>query len=284
MEYNELSPAEKRVILDKSTERPWSGIYVNHNEAGKYKCKRCDALLFSSEDKFDSHCGWPSFDDEIPGAVKRIPDADGIRTEIVCANCGAHLGHVFKGEGFTLKNTRYCVNSISLNFEADTIINPQTARAIFASGCFWGVEYHFQKLPGVISTTVGYTGGHKDNPTYREVCTGTTGHKEAVEISYDPSIIPYEELVKLYFETHDFTQTNGQGPDIGEQYLSYIFYTSEEQRETAEELIDTLKQKGYEVATKLEPSAKFWKAEDYHQDYYQKNGKIPYCHFRKKIF
>jgi methionine-R-sulfoxide reductase len=120
MRFNELTEFEKYVIEDKGTERPFTGIYYNNNEPGTYVCKRCNAPLYRSADKFDAHCGWPSFDDEIKGAVKRTLDADGRRTEITCAKCGAHLGHVFIGEGFTLKNTRHCVNSVSLNFIPET--------------------------------------------------------------------------------------------------------------------------------------------------------------------
>jgi peptide methionine sulfoxide reductase msrA/msrB len=280
--FKKLTPEEERVIIHKGTEAPFSGKYNNHFEKGVYKCKRCGQVLFDSSSKFSSKCGWPSFDDQVKGNVKRLPDADGVRTEIVCADCDAHLGHVFIGENFTPKNTRHCVNSISLEFIPEE--KSQTEKAIFASGCFWGTEYHLQRAPGVISTTVGYTGGHVENPTYKQVCTDKTGHAEAVEVVYDPSKTSYEQLARLFFETHDFTQLNRQGPDIGSQYRSAVFYLDEEQKEIALRLVETLKKKGFNVKTEITPAGKFWSAEQYHQDYYKGNGKTPYCHIYRKIF
>jgi len=287
MKLNTLTPEEQAVILHKATERPFSGEYETNFAKGTYVCKQCDAPLYRSEDKFDAHCGWPSFDDEIPGAVKRIPDADGRRTEIVCNNCGAHLGHVFLNEGFTPKNTRFCVNSISLKFIPAKEMKQENnthETAYFASGCFWGTQYHFMKAAGVISTTVGYMGGHTQKPTYKEVCTGETGHAETTEVVFDNTKTSYENMVKLYFETHDFTQVGGQGPDIGDQYRSVIFYTTEAQKQIAEKYVRILTDKGYKVATILQKAPEFWKAEDYHQEYYEKKNGTPYCHIYRKIF
>jgi peptide methionine sulfoxide reductase msrA/msrB len=317
-----LTLQEERVIVQKGTEPPFSGKYNEHFEKGVYTCRRCGAELFESQSKFRSDCGWPSFDEQIPGAVQWQPDADGQRTEAVCANCGAHLGHVFQGEGYTPKNTRYCVNSISMDFipaehrarktqganpgvegvspptrgqdAHDTApgANPQSAipnpqspeRALFASGCFWGTEYYLQRAPGVISTTVGYTGGHVDHPTYEQVCTGRTGHAETVEVVYDPAKTSYEQLARLFFETHDFTQLNRQGPDVGPQYRSAIFYLNDEQRQVAERLVQQLRQRGYDVRTEITEAGKFWPAERYHQDYYNRTGGTPYCHLYRPIF
>ena len=206
------------------------------------------------------------------------------RVEIVCANCGAHLGHVFEGEGFTDKNTRHCVNSISLTFKSKENCCEQHAIAYFAAGCFWGVEHHFENFKGVHSAVSGYMGGHLENPDYHSVCTGRTGHLEVVRVEYDECEVSFKELAKQFFEIHDFTQTDGQGPDIGSQYLSAIFYLNEQQKRITLELIDELEDMDYKVATSLHEASKFYEAEDYHQDYYAKTGKFPYCHTYKKIF
>lgn len=280
-----LSDEEKRVILHKGTERPFVGKYTDEKSRGIYTCKLCDAPLFDSSSKFDSRSGWPSFDDEIKGAIKRIPDKDGRRVEIVCSNCGAHLGHVFEGEGFTSKNTRHCVNSISLNLvkKPDTK-NENLSYAYFAGGCFWGVEYYLQKLSGVKEVTSGFMGGFVKNPSYYEVVRSNTGHLESVEVVYDESKISYEEIAKAFFEIHDPTQTNGQGPDIGEQYLSAIFVQNDKEREVAEDLISKLEANGYRVATKIIKKSDFYPADESHQNYYDKKGSAPYCHGYVKRF
>ena len=278
--YNKLTPQEEMVIIKKGTEHPNTGKYNNHKAQGVYTCRRCDTALYESKDKFDSHCGWPSFDDEIVGAVKRVRDADGRRVEILCANCNGHLGHVFEGEQLTKKNVRHCVNSISMDF----VPVEKTKRAIFASGCFWGTEYHFKKERGVLLTTVGYIGGSVKNPTYKQVCSGTTGHAEAIEVVYNPDKVSFETLTRLFFETHDPTQVNRQGPDIGTQYRSEIFYLDDEQKETAQKLINVLEGKGYKVATALTKATEFYGGEGYHQDYYEKKNGTPYCHFYTKRF
>ena len=279
-ELKKLTPQEELVIIHKGTEQPFSGEYDNFYESGTYSCKQCGSALYNSDDKFKSGCGWPSFDDEIAGAVKHTADADGRRTEILCAKCDAHLGHVFVGEQLTQKNTRHCVNSISLVFQKKV----NTMKAYFAGGCFWGVEHLFKKQNGVESVVSGYMGGTVNNPTYEQVCSGQSGHLEVVEVNYNPELISFEKLSKLHFEIHDPTQANGQGPDIGEQYLSAIFYKDENEKLVAEKLIEILREKGLDVATELIVVDKFWLAEDCHQDYYQRKGTEPYCHVYTKRF
>ena len=196
---------------------------------------------------------------------------------------GAHLGHIFEGEGYTDKNTRHCVNSISLNFEPK-LIESKIDTAIFAGGCFWGVEYYLKNANGVINTEVGYIGGNTQNPSYHDVCYNNTGHAEAIRVIFDANKTSYETLLKLFFEIHDFTQVNRQGPDVGEQYRSEVFYLNENQKAIAQSIIQILIDKKYKVATKLTPSGSFWVAEKYHQQYYEKKGGMPYCHSRKVIF
>lgn len=288
MKLNNLSDQEKRVIIDKGTEAPFIGEYDDFFEGGLYVCRQCEAPLYKSEDKFQSHCGWPSFDDEIEGAVRRVLDADCRRVEIVCARCDGHLGHVFEGERLTEKNTRHCVNSISMKFissdDLEEAPSMQTKKAYFAGGCFWGVEHLFQNVVGVTSVVSGYMGGDIEDPTYQQVCGKTTGHLEVVEVEYDADTVSFKELAKLFFEIHDPTQANGQGPDIGPQYASAIFYNDDQEKAEAQALIDQLKELGYSVVTELRPPCKFWAAEDYHQDYYARNGKEPYCHAYTKRF
>lgn len=280
-----LSDEEKHVIVNKGTERPFVGKYTNEKSRGIYRCKVCDAPLFDSSNKFDSNCGWPSFDDAIEGAVKRVPDADGRRVEIVCANCGGHLGHVFEGEGFTPKDTRHCVNSISLNLtKKPDAKDEKLSYAYFAGGCFWGVEYYLEKLDGVKEVISGFMGGHVKNPSYYEVVRSNTGHLEAVEVVYDAGKISYEKIARTFFEIHDPTQINGQGPDIGEQYLSAAFVNSDKERETIKKLIVELEANGYRVATKILKKVEFYPADESHQNYYGKKGSKPYCHGYTKRF
>ncbi|QRN02452.1 bifunctional methionine sulfoxide reductase B/A protein [Legionella sp. MW5194] len=272
-----LTPLARRVICDKATEYPHTGQYNQPVGRGTYLCRRCGLALFRAESQFHSGCGWPSFDDDIVQAVKQVPDADGQRTEILCGRCQAHLGHVFTGEQFTAKNRRHCVNSVALDYVADGEVL-DTEEAIVAGGCFWGVDHFLRQLPGVLNVEVGYTGGHVPEPSYEQVCQGNTGHYEAVRVVFDKSKLDYHAVIKRFFEIHDPTQRTGQGPDLGQQYRSAVFYYNDEQKATIESLIQQLRQRGYEVATRLLEVRPFWPAEAYHQDYYAKHSKAPYCH------
>lgn len=159
-----------------------------------------------------------------------------------------------------------------------------TKTAYFAGGCFWGVEHHFEKHKGVKDVISGFMGGFVENPDYYDVVKGNTGHVETVEVRYNPKEVSYEALTKLFFEIHDSTQKDGQGPDIGSQYLSAVFFQNEREKQTAKDIIKILTSKGYDVATSIVKKSPFYAAQGYHQNYYERTGKLPYCHIYKKIF
>lgn len=276
VKLNDLTPEEEKVMLYNGTEQPFTGEYNDFFVEGTYLCRRCDAPLYKSDAKFHSDCGWPSFDQEIPGAVRKSLDADGVRTEITCVNCGGHLGHVFEGEGITPSDTRHCVNSLSLKFV------PKYKReiAVFGGGCFWCTEAIFSMLNGVVSVKPGYAGGTTVNPNYESVSMGNTGHVEVIKIEFDPAVIPYRDLLDVFFHTHNPTTMNQQGADTGTQYRSIILYTSEEQKVAAENFVSDLENSGKFkdfIVTEIEPLDKFYEAEDYHKNYFEKNIGAPYC-------
>ena len=280
MKLNPLTTEEKRVIEEKGTEAPFVGEYEKFFQDGVYVCRRCGAILYNSEDKFDAHCGWPSFDAEVPGAVKRTLDADGSRTEITCERCGAHLGHVFVGEKLTEKDTRHCVNSLSMRFVPKKDFGEKIETAYFGSGCFWCADALFSMIRGVLSVTPGYAGGDFENPSYEDVSTGGTGHAEMVKIEFDSTKISYEALLTIFFATHDPTTLNRQGADEGTQYRSIILTESELHQEIAKKFIENLEAEkvfANPIVTEVLPLSKFYPAEDYHKNYYQKNPQAAYC-------
>lgn len=294
--YNVLKPEEARILLHQGTEFPFSGAFHDSKKEGIYICKQCNNPLFRSADKFDSGTGWPSYDDTVAGAVKEITDADGSRTEIVCANCDGHLGHVFRGEGMTKKSTRHCVNSLSLNFVealpkpapggvqpiADYVSGKgyeQHASAVFAGGCFWCTEAAFERINGVVDVISGYSGGANKYPTYEQVGGGSTDHAEAIIVYYDSLVVSFETLLDVFFVAHDPTQHNRQGPDVGRQYRSAIFHQNKAQAQQAKSKIEALDKSGKlpkPIVTELSPYTEFWVAEAYHQDYYGHHPENPY--------
>ncbi|NMH63713.1 bifunctional methionine sulfoxide reductase B/A protein [Shewanella salipaludis] len=278
----ELTDFEKYVIEEKGTERPFSGEYVTLDAPGLYLCKKCGAPLYRSDSKFNAHCGWPAFDDEIPGAVTRHPDPDGSRTEIVCSRCQGHLGHVFEGEFLTPKNVRHCVNSVSLLFQPQDAEQPRSNErlATLGGGCFWCLEAIFAALKGVKGVRSGYAGGLAEEADYRTVCSGSTGHAEVVQITYDPAEISFGTLLQVFFQSHDPTTLNRQGNDIGPQYRSVIFAHDSEQIDSASAMIEKLGQAGLwagPIVTELTGYQAFYPAENYHNDYFALHGEQPYC-------
>ena len=261
-----LMPENIHVIIEQGTEPPNSGKHLEENSFGTYLCRRCGKALFRSSSKFTSSCGWPSFDDEIKGSIDRIPDQDGRRTEIRCMRCKSHLGHVFMGEQLTQKNLRHCVNSLSIDFcNSQTVLD--TRELIVAGGCFWGIDHYMKNEHGVVFSETGYTHGSTAYPTYKDICLGKSNHFEAVRIIFDIDLTDEEKLLKRFFEIHDPTQKDGQGNDVGNQYQSAVFYYDAYQKNICQQLLNILKENGFDAATELIPATVFWPAEVEHQNY-----------------
>jgi peptide methionine sulfoxide reductase msrA/msrB len=302
-----LTPMQFNVTQQSGTEPPFNNEFWNNYKAGIYVDVVSGEPLFSSIDKFDSGTGWPSFTRplESKSIVEKKDFTFGMtRKEVKSSGGGSHLGHVFE-DGPKPTGLRYCINSAALKFipvedlekegygRYKTLFEKKKEAgvkkeetAVFAAGCFWGVQDIFSRTKGVLRATAGYIGGKTDNPTYKDVCSDKTGHAEAVEVVFDPSVITYEELLDLFWRMHDPTTVDRQGPDIGSQYRSGIFYFSEAQKKAAEKSkaeLDNLRVFKNKAVTRIVPAGKFYRAEEYHQDYFRKKGGEA-CHLLKPPF
>lgn len=271
----QLTPEQYQITRHAGTERAFSSEMCSCFEPGKYSCVCCGSLLFDADEKYDSGTGWPSFAQPIQEnavAYRRDQSHGMSRVECVCNVCCAHLGHVFL-DGPPPGGLRYCINAVALRK-----IESTERKATFGGGCFWCTEALFQSLRGILKVESGYSGGHVMNPTYREVCSGRTGHAEVVQVTYDPAEISFEQLLRVHMGTHNPMLPNQQGADKGTQYRSIVFHRSAEEEAAARRVLAEVSELLESPAvTQLAPFEAFYPAEPEHQDYYRRHQGKPYC-------